>query len=369
MENKKYKKLLIGLFLPLLVFVGVIFVKVFNLNNYDFAKLDLDFNLWNLRAEREMAVEKDLDSINNNHFYPEEAVEPIRLLFFGDLMLDRHVGEKIDKYGLDYLLEKLNEDNFSSGYDLVGANLEGAVTNSGEHYRPDNLYDFAFSPDIIRELKKYNFSFFGLANNHLSDQGALGITETYQNLSELGFYYSGCRDAFLSESDNFLAVSAGENQPVLTEDNCSEIILNIKNKKVALISFSSVYKNVDENEIIQKIKKIKELSDWVIVNVHFGSEYQPQASLSQENLARKMVDNGADIIIGHHPHVSQNYEIYQQKPIFYSLGNFIFDQYFSVETQEGLAVSLVLNDSGEIQFTVYKIKTRGSKIEEIAKIL
>ncbi len=294
--------------------------------------------------------------------------ELIRMLFFGDLMLDRHVGEKISTYGLDYLLEKLKQNDFTDGYDLVGVNLEGAVSNDGEHYPPHNLYDFAFSPDLIEELKKYNFNFFNLANNHLSDQGQKGIGETYQNLSDLGFYYSGCRDAFLSPSDEFAEVIRGEQQVVLSENNCSEIIINIKNKKIAFLGFSLVYKNIDEGKVIEKIKKLKEQSDLVVVNVHFGIEYQTIASPLQVNLARKMVDSGADIIIGHHPHVAQDYEIYQQKPIFYSLGNFIFDQYFSSETQEGLAISLTINEVGGIVSEVYKIKTKGSRIEEILKI-
>ena len=129
---------------------------------------------------------------------------PLRMMFFGDLMLDRHVGEKIDKYGLDYLLGKLNEGEFTSGYDLVGANLEGATTNNGSHYLPDNAYDFAFSPSLISELKKYNFNFFSLANNHLSDQGKKGIDETYKNLSDIQFNYVGCFDAYLSSSTEMI---------------------------------------------------------------------------------------------------------------------------------------------------------------------
>jgi poly-gamma-glutamate synthesis protein (capsule biosynthesis protein) len=248
------------------------------------------------------------------------------------------------------------------------ANLEGAVANNGAHYPPHNLYDFSFSPDLIEGLKKYNFNFFNLANNHLSDQGQEGIEETYQNLGDLGFYYFGCRDAFLSPSQELSELKMGESQPVLSEENCSDIIVNVKNKKIAFLGFSMVYKNIEENEIIERVKILKEKSDFVIVNAHFGLEYQTTANSNQENLARKMIDNGADIIIGHHPHVIQNYEIYQQKPIFYSLGNFIFDQYFSPETQEGLAVSITLEEGREIVSEVYKIKTTGSKIVEILKM-
>ncbi|MEA3398150.1 MAG: CapA family protein [Patescibacteria group bacterium] len=79
---------------------------------------------------------------------------PLRLLFFGDLMLDRHVEEKIKDKGLDYIFAKLETVKFFNNYDLISANLEGAVTNNGEHYDPQNIYDFAFHPDLIAKLFK-----------------------------------------------------------------------------------------------------------------------------------------------------------------------------------------------------------------------
>lgn len=374
--KKKILLLIVAIFLvTALLLINFVFnVKTTSINNR------ADFSSKNELSDGSIS---ELD-FYNDEIWPEIFInEPIKLLFFGDLMLDRHVREKINKYGLNYLIEKLIEDDFTNSYDIVGANLEGAVTNNGAHYPPENLYDFAFSPEVVAELKNYNFNFFNLANNHLSDQGQKGIRETYQNLSDLGFYYSGCRDAFLSESLGslessegleevsnpiFTQVIKGEAQPVLSEENCSEIILNIKNRRVAFLGFSIVYRGIDEDRIIERIGALKEESDFVVVNVHFGIEYQPRASVSQVNLARKMVDNGADVIIGHHPHVIQNYETYQGKPIFYSLGNFIFDQYFSPETQEGLAVAITLGADGDVDSEIYKIKTSGSRVEEILNL-
>ncbi|MFP4515054.1 MAG: CapA family protein [Parcubacteria group bacterium] len=293
----------------------------------------------------------------------------IKLLFFGDLMLDRNVGTKIERNGLDSLLEKLNEENFTADYDFVMANLEGAVTNGGSHYLPDNLYDFAFSPEIIAKLKDYNFNIFTLANNHLSDQGQKGINETYTNLSSLGYNYLGCQDAFLSETNDFPVLddnNLDEKSELINASNCSAVILERANKKIGFLSFSIVYNAIDESSILKKIKALKEKSDIVVVSPHWGVEYESRARESQVRLAHKMIDAGADMVIGHHPHVIQNYEIYKEKPIFYSLGNFIFDQYFSKETQEGLAVSISVKEEG-ITSEVYMIKTKGSKITEILK--
>jgi len=331
----------------------------------------IDKDLFNNRGDenQENDFKNDKKEDENNQEIEED--NSIKLLFFGDMMLDRHVGEKINKYGLDYLLSKINEGDFNSSYDIISANLEGAVTDNGGHYKPDNAYDFAFNPKLIQELKNYNFNFFNLANNHLSDQGRIGVEETYKNLSNLGFYYSGCQDAYLSINTTSPEIILGGSMPILDYNNCSDIVLNIKNKKIAFLGISLVYNNIAEVDILDRIIKLKENSDVVIVNIHFGNEYQGQANNRQEVLARKMVDSGADIIIGHHPHVIQNYEIYKERPIFYSLGNFIFDQYFSAETQEGLAIKIILSDEKEgtkIASEVYKIKTKGSKIEEISKM-
>ena len=87
-------------------------------------------------------------------------------------------------------------------------------------------------------------------------------------------------------------------------------------------------------------------TDFIIANVHWGVEYTHYFNDHQQDIAHQLIDSGVDMIIGHHPHVVQGMEVYNSKPIFYSLGNFIFDQYFSKETQEGLGVGITINDSG-----------------------
>ncbi len=293
-----------------------------------------------------------------------QDVQEIRLLFFGDLMLDRHVGEIIERNSLDSLLSKLNEEEFTHNYDIVAANLEGAVTNEGAHFEPHNIYDFAFKPEIVAQLKNYGFNFFSVANNHVADQGIRGIEETYQNLSDLNFNYLGCQDSsFFVDNNNLPSFNSK-----LSLHNCSARLMEVKGHKIIFLAFSIVYGVIDEAEIIRQIESLRDEVDWLIVLPHWGIEYQNKAAPSQERLAKKMIEAGADAIIGSHPHVIQNYEVYQNKPIFYSLGNFIFDQYFSIETQEGLAVSLTFNKNTYPQFHIYKIKTRSSKIESIEQI-
>ncbi len=265
----------------------------------------------------------------------------LQLLFFGDLMLDRNVKAILVNKNLDYLLSGLASSTDFAKFDLVGANLEGAVTNNGEHYAPNMGFDFAFVPSVVAELKKYNFSYFTLANNHFSDQGEQGRKETRANLKNLGFYYSGEADAQISEN--------------------SLSLVEVKDKKLALISFSMVYHNFDLEAAKKIIRDIRPQVDWIIVNIHWGNEYQHNYSAWQQKIGRELVDSGVDIIIGHHPHVVQGMEIYHNRPIFYSLGNFIFDQYFSADTQEGLSLEFGLVNN-QITITLHPLSSQHSQV-------
>jgi len=320
----------------ILVFISTNFLPD---ENFKFSSLSLNGNNKIVNVEIKNNLPKIIENKN------------INILFFGDLMLDRHVGEKIKEKGLNYIFENLENSGIFNNHDLISANLEGAVTNKGVHYPPNMSYDFAFSPELIKELKKYHFNFFNISNNHLSDQGEKGIKETSINLSEIGYNFSGCRDAKV--------------------DDCSSTIVDIKNKRIALVGLSQVYASLDEKKIKNTIKNLKEISDIIIVNIHWGVEYNHKFNKKQQQLSHILVDNGADIVIGHHPHVVQGMEIYNGKPIFYSLGNFVFDQYFSQDTQEGLALNIdIIDNKKEISFiplqsSFAQVSITGSEEKEI----
>lgn len=272
-----------------------------------------------------------LECITEEKYFPihEEAepiVEDMRFLFFGDIMLDRNVGKILEKTTVTDLLSglKASERDYFSDKHIVSANLEGAVTNEGAHYAPVNLYDFAFTIENVEELKNYNFNYLALANNHFLDQGTRGVTETRENLEAANFYFSGAPDAQI--------------------DEFSRVDVEIEEKKVAMISLSMVYNHFNRESAIELVTSSLEETDYVIVNIHWGNEYEHNFNVYQQEVGRALVEAGADLIIGHHPHVVQGMEIYQGKPIFYSLGNFVFDQYFSKGTQEGLALEIIVGE-------------------------
>lgn len=283
-------------------------------------------------------------SSNNLIIATEESSEEVvgnnfKLLAFGDLMLDRNVGTKIKNNQLQPLLGELEKSQIFSDRDIILANLEGAVTNAGAHYAPRNAYDFAFPPETIAQLQHYGFNFFNLANNHFSDQGEKGVLETRANLTTLGFDYSGSVDAKV--------------------DDYSVKVKEINGQEIVFLGLSMVYNHFDLAAAQEIIKSQKEQGRLVIVNIHWGNEYQHQFNSIQQGIGYGLVDSGADLIIGHHPHVIQGMEIYHGRPIFYSLGNFIFDQYFSAPTQQGLALS-VDYQSGSWRLKLIPLQSKAS---------
>ncbi|HTX86565.1 MAG TPA: AmmeMemoRadiSam system protein B [Candidatus Nanoarchaeia archaeon] len=273
---------------------------------------------------------------------PANTSRPLKLLFFGDIMLDRHVGEKIKASGtLDWILDGLNNDGIFQGNDIVSANLEGAVTDNGTRLPPELSIDFAFTPKVVGQLAKYDFNYFNIANNHLADQGENGIIETEKNLTALGFNFAGCRDRAVGD--------------------CTAKVVGANGHRIGFTGASMVYGTLDENLLIDKVKELASSTDLVVAQMHWGTEYKHTANQNQIELAHKLIDAGADIVIGSHPHVVQSIEIYKNKPIFYSLGNFIFDQYFSTDTQEELGAKIA-TDGNFFQIDLLPIKSEVTRL-------
>jgi poly-gamma-glutamate synthesis protein (capsule biosynthesis protein) len=313
--------------------------------NVDMSKADQEQVSKERKNKQNSSTKKD----SKDQVSPDKSKDPYKFLFFGDMMLDRNVRTLIDKKGLDHIFGKIadKEDPFFRNFDHVMANLEGAVTDNGAHYKPRNTYDFAFDPETVRELKEYNFNFFNLANNHSLDQGERGVRETYQNLEELGFDFSGCPDGRIGD--------------------CSSRLIEKSGKKIGFAGFSMVYSVLNKKDLASEIKELKEKSDLVVVNIHWGVEYEHRFNQTQQEMAHLLVDSGADMVIGHHPHVVQGLEIYKDSPIFYSLGNFVFDQYFSQATQEGLSVGVNWQEDGSLSLFLLPFRAERGRVALLKK--
>lgn len=252
----------------------------------------------------------------------------IHILFVGDMMFDRAVRKTVNSKGYDFVFG--DSKYLFETPDLVVGNLEGSITNfSSRTLQKDGKtgeapLDFTFATGTAMALKSIGVDVVSLANNHSLNRGQEGLRQTKFYLKEAGVDFFG-------DPENL----SGQSIVRCMEDFC-----------VGLVGYHEfAYKN--EENVISDIQELKNKVNMVIVMPHWGIEYQKTPTKLQRSLAHKWIDAGADIIIGAHPHIIESIEEYNGHKIFYSLGNFIFDQYFSFDTTHGLAVDISIDQKNK----------------------
>lgn len=268
-------------------------------------------------------------------FPPEPEPDP-SILFVGDIMLDRSVAKHAHASSTAVLFAGVL-DLFKTA-DTNVANLEGTVTTNPSIAQVDHtILRFTFDPKLAQEaLKPLNLAAASLANNHAYDFGREGFDATRGYLHEWGIKPFG--------------------HPVNARDLSAT--LDIRGKTFCLVGYHSLY-DPSTMEVVAEIAKLRPECYRIIVFPHWGDEYEALANAQQVAAAHEFIGAGADLIIGAHPHVVQNVETYQGKAIFYSLGNFMFDQNFSWATTHGLAVKATFGEeSTSFKLTPITIKNQ-----------
>lgn len=257
----------------------------------------------------------------------ESIPKRMPIVFVGDIMLGRGVESRMIEFGTEYPFAGTGSLFASSS--LAVANFEGVVSPKHVH-APSMTFQFSIRPEYLIALAETGFDVLSLANNHSYDYG---------------------RDAFLHTRAlcaEFMIVCGGVPGTI---DATSTHIANINGTRIGFFFAETVTAALDEDVARMRIAQLASLSDIQIVYIHWGDEYMLTHNAYQERLAKLFIDAGADAVIGHHPHVVQDVGMYNGKPIFYSLGNFIFDQYFSDDVQEHTAVTLDI-ESDHVVYTV-----------------
>ncbi|MCK5413599.1 MAG: CapA family protein [Candidatus Pacebacteria bacterium] len=264
----------------------------------------------------------------------DNSHKEIKMIAVGDIMLSRGVeGKMISKN--DYKYPFLKIADITTNADIVFGNLETSLI-AGRRIQ-DNEMVFRADPKVIEGLNFAGFNVLNIANNHIMNFGKDGLESTIKILDE----------------NNISHIGAG----VGKDEIYKSAVKNIKGTKFAFLGFTynSDQRKLSDGEIYgvasMDIGKIKEAvraekldADIVIVSMHAGVEYQTSPSLFQQNFARNAIDAGADLVIGHHPHVVQTVEKYKEGYIIYSLGNFVFDQMWSNETRLGAMAEIIFQD-------------------------
>jgi poly-gamma-glutamate capsule biosynthesis protein CapA/YwtB (metallophosphatase superfamily) len=258
----------------------------------------------------------------------------IDLVAVGDVMLGRGVNEEIKKHGAGYPFEKTRD--IIGGADIAFCNLECAISPSARGSFQNG--NFCIKPEDAVGLKDAGFDVVSLANNHMFDCEKKGILTTMQFLKEEQIKFTGA-----GKTDKYALVPA---------------TFDLKQTRVGFLAFSSYpmsWVNVragepsiafyDSSLAGEAIRKLKKKADVVVVSMHWGDEYRKEPSARQIEMAHQLTDAGADLVLGHHPHVLQEIEEYHGGVIVYSLGNFVFDQR-KKETQKSTIFKAMLSTKG-----------------------
>lgn len=245
------------------------------------------------------------------------------------MMLDRTVRLAMEDNGEDFIFSCL-ADTLTKP-DLAVVNLEGPITNSaslslGSKVGDPNNTRFTFAPTTGQLLKRQGIDAVSLANNHAQDFGYDGVRSTMDNLSAAGVAYFG--------------------DPIAE----SEYRTRVHGLGISLIGYNDFqlfdgYEWQSSSTTMQKVRSARAAGYMPIVFAHWGPEYE-EATTGMKALAHALIDAGAEMVVGAHPHVVQENEVYKGKHIYYSLGNFIFDQYWMESVRNGLLIEVTLERSG-----------------------
>jgi poly-gamma-glutamate capsule biosynthesis protein CapA/YwtB (metallophosphatase superfamily) len=269
-----------------------------------------------------------------------------KILFVGDTYWGRYMNQwsQASPHKEAYPFSGLSSFHREQ-YNAWIANLE-CPTVPGITQTPtqeDATLMFNCNPSYLGEAKKW-FNAVSLANNHTDNQGADGFRETQKQLTNNGITYFGHYD------------------PEAYEELCTVIAVQTNSQEalpLALCGYHGVFK-IPSDASLAVIKKYATYMP-VITMPHMGSEYKTSSDTIREKTFRTMIDNGADAVIAAHPHWVQNSEAYKGKPIFYSIGNFIFDQQANQEVTQSAPIAVTLTmptkDTKTIQTWTQLLKT------------
>lgn len=263
------------------------------------------------------------------------AVSSLVITLTGDILLDRGVRQVIDRQGIDQLFSP-DIDSVLQSSDVVVGNLECPATKIKAPVFKQ--YIFRAEPEWLTDLKRHGITHLNLANNHSIDQGREGLLDTYQNILKAGIVPFG----------------AGRNmqeatKPVLLSETPRRVWL-VASLQLALENFAHLPDKpcVSQQSIDSLCQQIAQLRRnnpkcYIIVSLHWGWENHVEVVPRQRYDAHRLIDAGADCLVCHHTHTKQPMEWYHEKPIYYGLGNFIFDPKCDIN-RRGAIVRLTITD-------------------------
>lgn len=262
----------------------------------------------------------------NESYKPETTIA-----FTGDILLADNLYASYAEQGvLGFLSETVYHQLMNT--DLTFINEEFPFSNRGTP-EPGKEYTYCVPPERVRIFNDLDIDVISISNNHILDYGQDALVDTFDVLDNAGLDYIGAGPTLDRAKQLITKTVNGKTIGFLA---ASRVVPSeawyARNASDTHPARPGVFTTYDDTALCEEIIKAKQVCDFVVVYVHWGIERQETAAEYQRTMARHFVDAGADLVVGSHPHVMQGVEFYKDTPIVYSLGNFLFSNYYSRTT-------------------------------------
>ncbi len=315
--------------------------KLLNKNNYN-------KTMWHDITGNSYLVLRDLYDKKYNNMDNVKIMKsnsPSTLSFVGDVSLADNwfIAPKYDERGgIDGILSK-DMLKIMRDSDLMVVNSEFTVSNRGTPLK-NKQYTFRAKPERLPIYNEMGVDLVALANNHVYDYGRDAFLDMLDAFDKYKIPRVGAGRNLEEASKPYYFIINGYKIGILNATRAEKYIMTPGATKDDL----GVFRCYDPTNMINQIKKIRNESDYVISIIHFGRENSHELEKEQVSSARKYIDAGSDMVVGHHAHTLQGVEIYKDKPIIYNLGNFLFND-LVVDTA---LFKVILDNSGTMEYYI-----------------
>ena len=244
--------------------------------------------------------------------------DTLNIVLTGDILLDRGVRRVINQHGVDHLFTEGVDSVFRSAQVVVG-NLECPATKIQSPVQ--KLYIFRGEPEWVETLKKHGITHLNLANNHSIDQGREGLMDTRQNIIDAGMTPIGAGANMTEAAEPILLSKTPRNVWLVPS-------LRLALENYAYLPDKPCVSQEPMDSLLNRVHRLRKADSTavIIVSLHWGGEHTMHPVKSQRWDARQIIRAGADVLVCHHTHTLQDVEDINGHSVFYSIGNFIFDQ-------------------------------------------
>ena len=267
--------------------------------------------------------------------------DTLTIVFTGDILLDRGVRRVINRHGVDHLFSEGIDSVFRSAQIVVG-NLECPATKIEAPVF--KRFIFRAEPEWLETLQKHGITHLNLANNHSIDQGREGLMDTYSNIVATGMVPVGAGATMQEASKPVLLASAPRKVWLLAS-------LRLALENYAYLPDKPCVSQEPLDSLLQRVHRLRQADSTavILVSLHWGGEHTLQPVTRQRHEAHQLILAGADALICHHTHTLQTIEQFKGKPIYYSIGNFIFDPTKPLNSKACIVRLTITNEKDGLQ--------------------